>query len=275
MTGSRCGAYDTELLAVSLAPTVCCHNDLRWPGLLTEWTAVAKRTAKKTAKKPRGGKKSVSARKKTATRAATARKRTSSKAKRKKTVTKTAKKAARKPAKRRAAPKATKGAKKAVRKASGRRAAKVPAPEPLAIAAPLEAPVKRTTHLKKRDLELFRELLLTKRAELVGDVSTLQKQALSENRQEAAGDLSSMPIHMADLGTDNYEKEFTLGLIEGQRTLLREIDQALARIDDRTYGVCEATGKPIGKARLKAQPWVRFCYEYMLAQEEGRRSSGL
>jgi len=78
-----------------------------------------------------------------------------------------------------------------------------------------------------------------------------------------------MPIHMADIGTDNYEKEFTLGLLESERHILREIDEAIRRIDKRTYGVCEATGRAIGKTRLRAQPWVRFCYEYVLAQERG------
>jgi RNA polymerase-binding protein DksA len=124
-------------------------------------------------------------------------------------------------------------------------------------------------------LAQFRELLLAKRAQLIGDVGTLQAEALSKNRREAAGDLSSMPIHMADLGTDNYEKEFTLGLIEGERAMLREIDEALARIEDGTYGICEATGKPIGKARLRARPWAKFCYEYVLAQERGQQSEGL
>jgi len=117
-------------------------------------------------------------------------------------------------------------------------------------------------------------MLLAKRAELLGDVDALQKQALSENRRDAAGDLSSMPIHMADLGTDNYEKEFTLGLIEGERALLREIDEALQRIRDGTYGICAATGKPIGKARLKARPWAKYCYEYVLARERGQVSEG-
>jgi DnaK suppressor protein len=227
---------------------------------------VSKPSAKKKTGKPRTGKKAAVARKKPPTRPKVARKGASGRVVRKKTVKKTARKAARKPAEPRTLAKNEKVATKVARNT---------APTPLTVAVPLEPLVKRTTYLKKKDLELFRELLLTKRAELVGDVSTLQKQALSENRQEAAGDLSSMPIHMADLGTDNYEKEFTLGLIESQRTLLREIDEALGRIDDGTYGVCEATGRPIGKTRLKAQPWVRFCYEYMLAQEEGRRSSGL
>ena len=120
------------------------------------------------------------------------------------------------------------------------------------------------------DLEQFRRLLLDKRAEILGDVATLHTEALAKDRREATGDLSSMPIHMADLGTDNYELEFTLGLIEGERVILREIDDALERIKQGTYGVCQATGKPIGKSRLRAKPWAKFCYEYTLAQEQGR-----
>ena len=126
------------------------------------------------------------------------------------------------------------------------------------------------TPMTPKELEFFRELLLEKRAEIAGDVSTLRSQALSGNRQESSGDLSNMPIHMADLGTDNYEKEFTLGLLESERNLLWEIDEALKRIEQGTYGVCLATGRPIGKNRLKAQPWVKYCYEYVLAQERGQ-----
>lgn len=113
-------------------------------------------------------------------------------------------------------------------------------------------------------------MLLEKRAQLAGDVDRMQAEALSRNRQDASGDLSTMPQHMADIGTDSYEQEFTLGLIEGERALLKEIDAALLRIDDGTYGICLATGNPIGKERLKAQPWAKYCYEYMLAREQGR-----
>ena len=62
---------------------------------------------------------------------------------------------------------------------------------------------------------------------------------------------------MADMGTDNYEQEFTLGLVEKDRSLLREINTALAKIQNGTYGICEGTGKPISKPRLEAQPWAR------------------
>ena len=86
---------------------------------------------------------------------------------------------------------------------------------------------------------------------------------------DASGDLSSMPIHMADIGTDNYEQEFALGLMESERKLLREIDEALGRIENQTYGVCEGTGKLIRKARLEAQPWAKYCVEYARMLEQG------
>ena len=202
-------------------------------------------TTKKTG--PKGAAKSAKSTRKPAARKPTAKLRPSSKAAAKSTAKATA----------------TVGA---TRRRSTRKTAvaAVPAEEPLVRAKPARA-------LTRAACEPYRQLLLEKRAQLVGDVSTLQDEALSRNRQDAAGDLSNMPIHMADLGTDNYEQEFTLGLIEGERRLLREIDEALERIEKGTYGVCLATGRPVGRARLKAQPWARYCYEYMLAQEKGQK----
>jgi RNA polymerase-binding protein DksA len=136
--------------------------------------------------------------------------------------------------------------------------------------AVLTSEVRAEPALSRQDVEQFRQMLLDKRVEILGDVSTLHNEALDKDRRDAAGDLSSMPIHMADLGSDNYELEFTLGLIEGERAILREIDEALERIRQGTYGLCLATGKPIGKARLKAKPWAKYCYEYTLAQEQGQ-----
>lgn len=144
----------------------------------------------------------------------------------------------------------------------------------LAVIAPAETPPAATARAAKplapSEVEEFRQMLLQKRAEILRDMETLQGEALNSNRQEAAGDLSTMPIHMADLGSDNYELEFTLGLIEGERTILREIEEALERVRGGTYGFCLATGNPIGKARLRAKPWAKYCYEYTLAQEQGR-----
>jgi DnaK suppressor protein len=125
------------------------------------------------------------------------------------------------------------------------------------------------TSLPPEDLEGFRRLLLQIRRQLLGDVDHMETEALQSNRSDASGDLSLMPIHMADIGTDNYEREFTIGLIENETETLREIDAALQRIANRTYGVCEATHKPIGRARLKVVPWARYCVAYERSKESG------
>jgi RNA polymerase-binding transcription factor DksA len=117
-------------------------------------------------------------------------------------------------------------------------------------------------------------LLLQKRAEILGNVSEIEGEALRKSRLDASGDLSSMPIHMADLGTDNFDQEFSLELMDGERRLLVEIEDALHRIDAGTYGTCEGTRKPIAKARLEAQPWARYSVEYAKQVEEGRAKEG-
>lgn len=116
--------------------------------------------------------------------------------------------------------------------------------------------------LSTQDLSYFQELLLLKRRELLKNVTDIRDGALKKNRLDASGDLSMMPVHMADLGTDNYEQEFALDLMDSERKLLLEIDEALARIEDQTYGICLGTETMISMARLKAQPWTRYCIEY-------------
>lgn len=128
---------------------------------------------------------------------------------------------------------------------------------------------KRKRGLTATDTETFKKMLLQKRREILRNVNTFEDEALKKSRLDASGDLSSMPIHMADLGTDNYEQEFALGLMDSERKLLREIDDALERIEESTYGICEGTGKPIPKARLKAQPWARYCVDYARMLEQG------
>jgi len=128
---------------------------------------------------------------------------------------------------------------------------------------------KKKIRLTAADIARFRDLLLEKRREIIGNVNEMEGEALKKSRLDASGDLSSMPIHMADIGTDNYEQEFALDLMDSERRLLHEIDDALGRIAQRTYGVCEGTGKPIPKARLQAQPWARYCVEYARMLEQG------
>jgi DnaK suppressor protein len=136
----------------------------------------------------------------------------------------------------------------------------MPPSRPIPEAVPTDGkPRTNEAGLNMRDLEHFRDLLLAKRRELVGDMSQMEREAL---RSSGGTNLSTLPIHMADMGTDNYEQEFTLGLVEKDRNLLREINAALAKIQNGTYGICEGTGKPIARPRLEAQPWARYSIEH-------------
>jgi len=130
------------------------------------------------------------------------------------------------------------------------------------------------TRLSAADRERFQQLLLQKRREILSNVSDIEGEALRKSRLDASGDLSSMPIHMADLGTDNFEQEFSLELMDSERRLLVQIEDALGRIETGTYGICEGTGTPISKARLEAQPWARYSVEYAKMVEEGRVREG-
>ncbi|MBT8484797.1 MAG: hypothetical protein HKO59_05345 [Phycisphaerales bacterium] len=124
-------------------------------------------------------------------------------------------------------------------------------------------PVK--TKLSTKELRHYEQVLLEKRGELVGDVSAMETAAL----KTSGGNLSNLPIHMADIGSDTYDQDFTLGLAETERKRLIEIDEALLRIRDRTYGVCAMTQKPIPKTRLNAKPWAKYTIE--AARELERR----
>jgi DnaK suppressor protein len=128
---------------------------------------------------------------------------------------------------------------------------------------------KRKPLLVAGEVRHFKELLLVKRAEILKNVTEIEDEALKKSRLESSGDLSSMPIHMADLGSDNYEQEFALGLMDGERKLLTEIDEALERIDKGIYGICLGTGQNISKARLEAQPWAKYCVDYAQKLERG------
>lgn len=113
--------------------------------------------------------------------------------------------------------------------------------------------------LTKVELKEYKERLLSLRARLRGDVSQMADAALKKNRAEGNGDLSSMPIHMADLGSDNFEQEFTLSLMESEEVTLGRIETALERLEEGTYGVCEECGTKIPKKRLNAVPYALMC----------------
>ena len=131
-------------------------------------------------------------------------------------------------------------------------------------------PPVRKSPLDKKYLDEFREILLQKRKTLVGDMNGMEESAVN---QQNGGNLSSMPTHMADVGTDNFEHEFTLGLIESEQSLLGEINQALHRIEAGAYGICLGTGRRIPVTRLRAKPWAKYTVKFARMIEQGLASA--
>ena len=164
-------------------------------------------------------------------------------------------------------------AKKSTKKA--KKAPKAAAATAVAKAKPARKTSKRKaakSPLSKAELREFRLLLLAKRRDLVGDMAGIQDDAINSSRHENSG--GNMPTHPADIGSDNFEQEFSLGLLESERALLEEIYLALRRIDEGTYGICIGTGEPIGLPRLRARPWAKYCIEYQRMIEKGLVRAG-
>jgi DnaK suppressor protein len=124
---------------------------------------------------------------------------------------------------------------------------------------------KRNGEVKiKPEWAKFYERLLELREQLMRQMNGLAK----ESAQEMAG----YSLHMADSGTDNFDRDFALSLLSSDQDAIYEIEEALKRIEKNTYGVCELTGKPIPRSRLEAIPWTRFTVQ---AQAQLERDGAL
>ncbi len=120
--------------------------------------------------------------------------------------------------------------------------------------------------MKKAEMLTFRDKLCAIRARLRGDVSTMAEVALRKSGMEGS-DNTGMPIHMAELGSDNFEQEFTLSLLETEEDTLGLIESALERIDEGSFGQCIECDGPIAKARLNAIPYTPVCIKCAEAME--------
>lgn len=126
-------------------------------------------------------------------------------------------------------------------------------------------PSKFKTELSRAELKSFQKILLSKRRDLFRAVDSMENEALRSDD----GDTSHMPIHMADVGSDTYEQDLILGMAESERQRIKEIDEALARIKDKTYGICMLSGKAIRPKRLSAKPWAKYSIESKRRVERG------
>ena len=123
--------------------------------------------------------------------------------------------------------------------------------------------------MTKVELEKYRRQLLDMGKSLKDKVSDLEHEALRKTGGEEGGNLSNMPVHMADLASDNFEQEVAIGLLETEEQRLEEIAAALQRIEDGTFGRCQECNKEIAKERLQAIPYTRFCIS-CANQEDGQ-----
>ena len=119
----------------------------------------------------------------------------------------------------------------------------------------------------------YYKLLLDLRAHLTEGIERHSEETLKRSAKDDAGDLSAYGQHMADAGTDTFDRDFALSMVASEQEALSEIDAAIKRIHDGTYGICEITQKPIAKERLLAVPFTRYSAEAQKDLERNRHRS--
>jgi RNA polymerase-binding transcription factor DksA len=119
----------------------------------------------------------------------------------------------------------------------------------------------------------YHKLLIDLRSRLTEGIERHSEETLKRSVKDDAGDLSSYGQHMADAGTDTFDRDFALSLVSNEQEALSEIEAAIKRIRDGTYGICEITAKPISKERLLAVPFTRYSAEAQKQIERNRHHS--
>lgn len=134
-----------------------------------------------------------------------------------------------------------------------------------AVKAPKPVKIKR---MAKKGLKKYKELLIKIRTQVGGDLSHITENTLNKSARDASGDLSGYSYHMADMASDDYERDFSLGRATAEQKSLYSIDEAMKRIEDGTYGSCLQCNKAIAKKRLAAMPQTELCIECQKKNEE-------
>lgn len=120
----------------------------------------------------------------------------------------------------------------------------------------------------KKDLTEFKKLILKRKEEIAEGIKHISEDTLKKSQKDAAGDISGYTYHMADVATDTYDREFSLGLASNERQALYELDDALKKIEEGTFGICEDCKGLITKTRLKAIPHARLCVKCQERKEK-------
>ena len=119
----------------------------------------------------------------------------------------------------------------------------------------------------KPQLKVFRQLLIVERDKFAGEIKSIA-QDTSKSPREASGDLSAYTVHMADMAADTYEREVSMNIVSSEQEVLYQIDDALKRIDEGSFGICQQCNKPITMSRLKAVPYASMCIACQRIKEQ-------
>jgi RNA polymerase-binding protein DksA len=120
----------------------------------------------------------------------------------------------------------------------------------------------------KKELEEFKKLILKRKDEILDGIKHISEDTLKKSQKEASGDISGYSYHMADVATDTYDREFSLGIASEERQFLYELNDALKKIEEGAFGTCEDCKRLITKTRLKAVPYARLCVKCQQAREK-------
>ncbi len=134
---------------------------------------------------------------------------------------------------------------------------------------------KGDDRLTDEDLKHFETRLLEERARITREMGHFENTLLKVNPRDSSGDLAGYSFHMADAGTDSMEREISFDIASKEGRFMREIDDALRRIYNGVFGVCEASGQPIPRARLEALPWARYTVHEQESIEKKQRAGRL
>jgi len=127
---------------------------------------------------------------------------------------------------------------------------------------------KTSKKLTKKDAEYFKKLIMQTKEKVLDEIKHISDDTLKKSQRDAAGDISGYTYHMADVASDAYDREFSLGLASNERQSLYELEDAIKKIEEGTFGICEECKSSISKTRLKVVPFARLCVKCQERKEK-------
>ncbi|MCX7661084.1 MAG: TraR/DksA family transcriptional regulator [Candidatus Omnitrophica bacterium] len=128
--------------------------------------------------------------------------------------------------------------------------------------------MKKKSYTQK-ELSEFRKLILKRKEEILESIKRISEDNLKRSQKDATGDISGYTYHMADVATDTYDRDFSLNLASAEQDELYELEEALRKIEEGTFGICEGCNSLIPKVRLRAVPYARFCIKCQERKDRG------